>query len=122
MRLALSLLALPALLIGNSASAQNAAAGATLFKTRCSTCHGTAGEGRKGLGPSLKGLVGRKSGSVPDFKYSPALTKAALTWTPANLDSFITAPMKKVPGTRMVIAVPDAKQRGDLLAFLATLK
>ncbi len=122
MRLALATFAASALLVSHSASAQNATAGATLFKARCSTCHGAAGEGRKGLGPSLKGLVGRKSGTNPDFKYSPALTKAALTWTPANLDSFITAPMKKVPGTRMVIAVPDTKQRADLIAFLATVK
>lgn len=121
MRLALAALALPAILVSHSASAQNATAGATLFKARCGTCHGTAGEGRKGLGPSLKGLVGRKAAST-DFNYSAALKKSGLTWNTATLDSFITAPMKKVPGTRMVIAVPDAKQRGDLLAFLATVK
>lgn len=121
MRRALAVLALPAILVSNAASAQDATAGATLFKVRCSTCHGVAGEGRKGLGPSLKGLVGRKAAST-EFNYSAALKGSGLTWTRANLDSFITAPMKKVPGTRMVIAVPDAKQRGDILAFLATLK
>lgn len=121
MRLALATLALPAMFISQSASAQNATAGAALYKARCTACHGMAGEGRKGLGPSLKGLIGRKAASA-DFTYSDALKKSGLKWTTATLDSFITAPMKKVPGTRMVIAVPDAKQRGDLVAFLATLK
>lgn len=121
MRPALSLLAVPVLFAAQPASAQNAAAGATLFKARCTMCHGVSGEGRKGLGPSLQGVVGRKSGTT-DFNYSPALKKAAIAWTPATLGTFIAAPMKTVPGTRMVIAVPDAKQRGDIVAFLATLK
>ena len=31
-------------------------------------------------------------------------------------------PMGKVPGTMMVISLPDAKERADVIAYLSTLK
>ena len=98
-----------------------AAAGASLFEQRCKVCHVT-GEGQKGvLAPNLRGLVGRRAASTA-FDYSPALKAAGLTWTPAHLSQFLTAPMKMVPGTRMVVSIPDAQQRADVIAYLATLK
>ncbi|MBC2667153.1 c-type cytochrome [Novosphingobium flavum] len=107
-------------LIAQPGLAQSAADGKTAFAT-CAACHGTKA-GEKKVGPTLAGVVGRKSGSLPGFAYSPALAKAGKVWSPAQLDAFLAAPMKVVPGTRMVIAVPDAKRRADLIAYLATLK
>ena len=52
--------------------------------------------------------------------YSPALRKSGLTWTPETLGTFLTAPGKLVPGTRMVVMVADAKQRADIIAWLGT--
>lgn len=99
----------------------NAAAGEATFKARCLACH-VIGAGQPGqIAPNLRGVVGRKAAST-SYDYSAALKGSGLTWTRAELDSFLAAPMKKVPGTRMVIATPDAQQRADLIAYLATQK
>ena len=39
-----------------------------------------------------------------------------------TLDEFLVNPTTKVPGTMMLIPVPDAKTRADIIAYLATLK
>lgn len=97
------------------------AAGETAFKAQCMGCH-VVGLGQKGvLAPSLRGVVGRKAAST-GFSYSVALKASGLTWTKANLDTFLAAPTKMVPGTRMFIAITDPQQRANVVAYLATLK
>jgi cytochrome c len=109
--------ALLAMGMTTQANAADAAHGKTVF-ARCAACH-DLNTGRTLLGPSLKGIVGRKSGSMPGFSYSAAMTAKGIAWTPTNLDMFITAPTKFVPGTRMPFAgIPDAKDRADLIAYL----
>jgi len=103
------------------AMAQNAEAGAVVFKQRCSTCHTTASGQRHGVGPNLAGLAGRRAAST-DFSYSTALRNSGLSWDAATLDRFLAAPSKLVPGTRMLIPIADAKQRADLVAYLGALK
>lgn len=91
--------------------------GKTVF-ARCSVCHTTAA-GKNLMGPSLAGIVGRKSATVAGFTYSAALKKYGKSWDAATLDAFLTAPMKAVPGTRMVFAgIPKAEDRADLIAYL----
>lgn len=96
--------------------------GAGTFASKCQICHSVAVKAPALLAPNLRGVVGRKAASTGFANYSPALKKSGLTWTPETLDKFLTAPGKLVPGTRMVIMVPDAKQRGELIAWLATQK
>ena len=74
--------------------------------------------GRAVLGPSLSGVAGRKAAATT-FNYSPALKASNVTWTRANLDRFLSAPARMIPGTRMVIAVSDAAQRAAILNYLA---
>jgi cytochrome c len=102
------------------ALAQDAAAGAVVFKQRCQTCHTATPGQRHGVGPNLAGVAGRKAAST-DFNYSAALQGSGLVWNAATLDRFIAAPSKVVPGTRMLIPVTDAKQRADLVAYLGGL-
>lgn len=116
-----SMLSAALLVAGGSALAQDAAAGGMTFKQRCSTCHSVTRGQPNGVGPNLAGLVGRKAAST-SFNYSPALKASGLTWNKPTLDVFLSGPMKKVPGTRMLVSVPDAKQRADLIAFLASTK
>ena len=59
----------------------------------CTACHT---EKADALGPSLKGVVGRKAGSLQDFRYSAAMKRANLTWTEANLHDYLTDPQGKV--------------------------
>lgn len=103
--------------VSASAAGGDPAHGKTVF-ARCAACH-DLNTGKTVLGPSLKGIVGRKAGSVAGFSYSAAMKAKAIDWTPANLDAFITAPTHYVPGTRMPFAgLPDAKDRADLIAYL----
>jgi cytochrome c2 len=97
--------------------------GQILFQQRCGLCH-TAGpqDGDGGQGPPLAGVVGRRAGATPDFNYTAALKKSGRIWTPAALDRFLAAPGKDVPGTAMPISTPSAKDRADLIAYLATVK
>lgn len=91
--------------------------------TRCAACHRVDKGGADGLGPNLFGVVGRKVGSRPAFTYSPALKNAGFAWTPQKLDAWIQHPAAVVPGNRMAFAgIPNAKDRTDLIAYLATLK
>ena len=103
------------------ARAQDAAAGRRVFQANCSICH-TVQPGRNLIGPSLFGVVGRPSGHVPGFHYSDANRHSGLTWTIGTLDRYLTAPRQLVPGTFMTFpGLQDAKQRRDLIAYLATL-
>lgn len=113
--------ALVALAILPAAAPQQPSAGAALYKQRCQTCHTVAPGVASALGPNLAGVVGRKAAST-SFRYSPALQAAKLTWTRENLDRFLTAPTKLVPGTRMIISVADARQRADLIKYLETAR
>ena len=61
-------------------------------------------------------------GTYPGFEYTPALKNSGLTWTPANLDRWLTGPQKVVPGTAMTAVVPDAHERSDLIAYLLALR
>lgn len=97
--------------------AQPVGGGADLFEDRCSFCHVDDGNGQ---GPSLKGVVGRKAGSSPGFAYSTALKGSGLTWSATTLDQFLTNPGALVPGTAMLIRVPDAKERDALIRYLAS--
>lgn len=87
----------------------------------CLTCH-TVEAGRNGSGPSLVGVMGRKAASIPGFPYSPALAASGIVWNPQTLDHWLAGPIRMVPGTRMVMPVPDAAQRKAVIDYLATLK
>jgi cytochrome c len=88
----------------------------------CAACH-SVDRGVNGVGPSLSGVVGRKAGAIEDYRYSPAMARSGITWTPAALDQYIADPQMKVPGNRMPYAgMPNAADRADLIAYLQTLK
>lgn len=110
--LAMSVLALSA----TSASAQ-APSGATIFKQRCIVCHTP---GKSMMGPDLTGVMSRKS--RPAYAYSPAMQKQPVAWDAKRLDAFLAGPQKAVPGSKMMVAVPNAADRTQLVAYLSTLK
>jgi cytochrome c len=86
----------------------------------CAACHT---EKPDALGPSLKGVVGRKAASLQDFRYSAAMKRANLTWTEANLHDYLTDPQGKVKGNRMPFSgLPNANDVNDVIAYLVTLK
>lgn len=95
--------------------------GQQLYAQRCAACHGADGQGGA-IGPALRGVAGRVAGRVPGYAYSPALKSANLKLDRAGLDSFLMAPAKRVPGTKMPIGVPAAADRAAIIHHLETLK
>jgi len=93
--------------------------GEALFKARCTQCHTINNGGGNKQGPNLYGLIGRKSGSVPDYKYSPANKNAGVTWTPDTLFNYLENPKKYIPKTKMAFAGFKAPQdRADVTAYI----
>ncbi|WP_176595842.1 MULTISPECIES: c-type cytochrome [Sphingobium] len=110
-----------AMLIASPALAQtgDAAKGKAVF-ARCMACH-SVDPGANRLGPSLAGVMGRTSGTVAGFTYSPAMKNAKIRWDAKSLDAFLTKPTAKVPGTRMIFAgLSNPADRANLIAYLAS--
>lgn len=91
--------------------------GKTVY-ARCAACH-DLNTGATRLGPSLKGVVGRTSGTMPNFNYSQAMKDKAVTWNAASLDAYLAGPARYIPGNRMAFPpLANAQDRADLIAFL----
>ncbi|MFM7347783.1 MAG: c-type cytochrome [Tagaea sp.] len=116
-------LALAVILGPSAARAGDAAAGAQVFRRICSTCHIATAEGRRGVGPTLFGVVGRKAGTLEGFRYSEANKNSGIVWTPDVLDKYIENPRAVVPGTIMTYAgLRTEADRANVIAYLETLK
>ena len=104
-------------------AASDPAKGQAIFDGNCGTCHTAAQTSADSTTLSLFGVVGRKSGSIADFSYSPAMQSAGIVWTPQKLNAYIENPSAVVPGNIMYFpGLPDPAQRSDLIAYLSTLK
>jgi cytochrome c len=119
--LALGAVAVLPLTASSALAAGDAAAGKQIFTTTCGACH-SAHPGANMIGPSLAGIVGSESATVPGYSFSPALKAANITWDEQNLDKFLENPQMDVHGTKMPISVPSAQDRQDIIAYLKTLK
>jgi cytochrome c len=110
--------ALTAVLAAPSLAA-DAEHGKALFAP-CAACHTDRADA---LGPNLKGVYGRKSAALDDFRYSNAMKRANLVWDDDNLRAYIHDPQGKVKGNRMPYGgMSDAKDIDDVVAYLKTLK
>jgi cytochrome c oxidase assembly protein Cox11/cytochrome c2 len=89
--------------------------GQTLFAARCGACHALDHDK---IGPALGGLGGRKAGGRSGYGYSAALAADGRPWDTAALDSWLTDPRARVPGTRMAISVASPRDRADIEAYL----
>jgi cytochrome c len=103
----------------SGASAADAAHGKQVFAT-CAACHSDKPDA---IGPSLRGVYGRKSGALEDFRYSNAMMRANLTWDEANLRAYIKDPQATVKGNRMPFGgLSDPKDIDDVIAYLKEYK
>ncbi len=87
---------------------------------QCGVCHSIQ-RGQNGIGPSLAGVVGRRSGSVAGFTYTDGMKNLGVTWNDANLDRYLAGPSAMVPGTTMAIGPLSAGDRRAIIAYLKTL-
>jgi cytochrome c len=101
----------------NPGRAQDAEHGKTVFQSCDATDHANR------VGPGLEGIIGRKAGTVPGFRYSDAMKKSDIVWDAKILDAYLESPQKVVPGNRMPYAgLKNPKDRTDLVTYLGALK
>jgi cytochrome c2 len=115
------------LLAGSAVTALCSAAGADpgrgerVFQ-RCFACHSVVAGEDKLPGPNLDGVVGRRAGTLPGFRFSPALIEAGaggLVWTRATLDAYLADPERFLPGTEMGMpGLREAVDRRDVIDYL----
>jgi cytochrome c len=105
------------------ASGPTAAADANHGKELYQACVACHSEKPDAIGPSLKGVVGRKAAALEDFRYSAPMRRANLTWDDANLRAYIADPQATVKGNRMPFGGLRAPgDVDDVLAYLKTLQ
>ena len=101
------------------AAAADLVHGKALFAA-CIACHT---ETPDAAAPSLKGVFGRKAGSLEGFRYSSAMKRADFVWDAANLRDYLHDPQTRVKGNHMPFSgydkISDAQ---DVAAYLETYK
>ena len=113
-----TLTAVAAILVSIPALAGDPKAGATVFK-KCQACHAVGENAKNKVGPVLNGLFGRPAGSVPDYKYSDAMTSSGIVWSAETFAEYIKSPKAMVPGTAMAFAgLKKEKEIADVTAYL----
>lgn len=101
----------------NAGPSCNTASGKQVFAL-CTACHSLEA-GKNMAGPTLHGIVGRKSADADGFRYSRALSNLGIVWSTKNLDAFLASPQTFAKGTAMAFGgVRDAKKRADLVCYL----
>lgn len=92
--------------------------GATLFTRQCGTCHIATADGGPRQGPNLFGVVGRKAGTMPGFRYSGGYAASGIVWNEATLDTYLTNPQAMIPGSVMVYRQANAETRKTIIDWL----
>ena len=96
----------------------SSADGAVIFK-KCAACHSIAKGGGNKIGPALWGTLGRKAGTVPDYKYSKGMVAYAKAWSVEEMDGFLLKPKDWVKGTKMSFAgLKNSKDRAAIIIYM----
>ena len=96
----------------------NAQEGAKVFK-KCAACHSIAEGGANKIGPALWGVVGRKAGSISDYKYSKAMAAYEKSWSFEEMNGFLIKPKDWIQGTKMSFAgLKNAKERAAVILYM----
>ena len=96
----------------------NAEHGKKVFK-QCAACHSVSKGGGNKIGPALWGVIGRKAGSITDYKYSKGMSGLSKTWDFESMNAFLTKPKDYVKGTKMAYAgLKKEKDRASIIIYL----
>ena len=96
----------------------SAANGEKVFK-KCAACHAITKEEGNKIGPALWGVLGRKAGSISDYKYSKAMTTHGKSWSFEEMNGFLTNPKKWIKGTKMSFAgLKNEKDRAAVILYM----
>jgi cytochrome c len=96
------------------------AVGKEVFQ-QCAKCHSIGpASATATAGPSLNGVIGRRSATSGDYNFSPQLRSARLVWDTSALARFLKAPRSLIPGTQMIFkGLTSEKEIADVIAYLA---
>jgi len=99
-------------------SSTSKADGEKVFK-KCAACHSIAKGGGNKIGPALWGVLGRKVGSISEYKYSKAMVTYGKSWSFEEMNGFLTKPKEWIKGTKMAFAgLKNAKDRAAVILFM----
>ena len=92
--------------------------GAKVFK-KCAACHSVNKGGANKIGPALWGVIGRKAGSISDYKYSKAMAAHGKNWSFEEMNGFLIKPKDWITGTKMSFAgLKTAKERAAVILYM----
>jgi cytochrome c len=93
--------------------------GAEVFRA-CVACHTLSEKDAQRAGPTLAGLYGRRIASLPNYRFSDALKRMDIVWTPETVSRlFELGPNTYTPGTKMPEQrIGSAEDRRALTDFL----
>ena len=96
----------------------SASEGEKIFK-KCAACHSIAKGGANKIGPALWGVLGRKAGSVSDYKYSKAMASYGKSWSFEEMSGFLLKPKEWIKGTKMsFMGLKKAKDRAAVILYM----
>jgi cytochrome c len=96
--------------------------GEEIFRTKCANCHSLT-PGLSTIAPDLRGVVGRKAGSLKGFTYSAALQNADFVWTPEKLEQWLQSPHQVAAETEMPFkGLKNEKKRAAVIEYLKSFK
>jgi cytochrome c len=120
-------LALSCVLVGSAAAAsdlEQRLAGANLKRgqvlyLQCKACHDVEAGLPHKVGPNLHGMFGRTAGTAPGFRYTDAMARSGVVWTPETMDAWLRQPGAMVPGNGMAFpGIVNDADRASLIAWL----
>ena len=92
--------------------------GEKVFK-KCAACHSIVQGGANKIGPALWGVLGRKAGSISDYKYSKSMVTFGKSWSVEEVNGFLKKPKDWVNGTKMSFAgLKNAKDRAAVILYM----
>jgi len=90
-----------------------------LLYMQCKACHDVEPGLPHKAGPNLNGVFGRTAGTAPGFKYTDAMAKSGVVWSPQTLDTFMKQPGALIPGNGMAFpGVANDADRASLIVYL----
>ena len=96
----------------------NLAHGEKVFK-KCSACHMIASDGKNMIGPNLWSVIGRKAGSIDDYKYSKAMIAYGKEWSFEEMNAYLIKPQAYIKGTKMAFAgLRKEKDRASVILYM----
>jgi len=92
--------------------------GKKVFK-KCAACHSIAKDGGHKIGPALWGVLGRKAGSISDYKYSKAMVAYGKTWSFKEMNEFLTKPKDLIKATKMTfVGLKKETDRAAVILYM----